>query len=399
MSKGVGTTKTAQGNASKPRLCIVSHFAFGALTGGDRGHIGGVEWQTSLMARWFAVHGYPTSMLTWDEGQDDEVVIDGIRVVKICRQDAGLPGVRFFHPRWTSLNRALHAADADVVYHNCAEYVTGQVALWCRRHHRGFVFSSASNMDCDPRLPELRSWRERILYRYGLRHAHRVIAQTRAQQASLRDGFRCPSDVIPMPCPGLLNGQFTQPAPPADKPRVLWVGRIMPLKRLEWLLDLAEGMPGATFDVAGPVEREDDYSAALVERAQRLPNIQLHGRVGRDQMPGLYRRAACLCCTSSVEGFPNTFLEAWSHGLPVVSTYDPDDLIATHGLGATAEDQRGLSHALRRLLGDVSTWRSASENARQYHLTNHTPDAVMPRFERVFRDVAEQVRSWQATTS
>ncbi len=33
-------------------LCFVSHFAYDAMTGGSTGHIGGVERQTSLMARW-----------------------------------------------------------------------------------------------------------------------------------------------------------------------------------------------------------------------------------------------------------------------------------------------------------------------------------------------------------
>jgi len=34
------------------RICIVAHNAYGALTGEDTGHIGGIERQTSLMAVW-----------------------------------------------------------------------------------------------------------------------------------------------------------------------------------------------------------------------------------------------------------------------------------------------------------------------------------------------------------
>lgn len=35
-------------------ICLVAHFAYGALAGGEHGHIGGVERQTSLMAKWLA---------------------------------------------------------------------------------------------------------------------------------------------------------------------------------------------------------------------------------------------------------------------------------------------------------------------------------------------------------
>ena len=129
-------------------VCVVAHHAFGAVAGGRFSHIGGVEWQTSLMAKWLAARGYRVSMVTWDEGQGNQVEIDGIRMLKLCRREAGIPAIRFFHPRWTSLNRALGLADADLYYHNCAEYVTGQISLWCRRHGRRFIYSAASKHGC-----------------------------------------------------------------------------------------------------------------------------------------------------------------------------------------------------------------------------------------------------------
>lgn len=62
----------------------------------------------------------------------------------------------------------------------------------------------------------------------------------------------------------------------------------------------------------------------MLARARSLSNVRLHGRIAeRAALAELYRGAALLCCTSSLEGFPNTFLEAWSHGLPVVTTSTP----------------------------------------------------------------------------
>src|SRR5262245_5737824 len=165
-------------------ICFVAHTSYGAMAGGTHGDIGGIQRQQSMMARWLAARGWRVDMLTWDEGQPSQIVHDGVRVLKICRRDAGLPGLRFVHPRWTNLCRAMRLADADLYYHNSAEYVTGQVALWCRRNGRRFVYSAASDPACDARLPTLRALRERILYRYGLRHADGLIVQTRKQQDS-----------------------------------------------------------------------------------------------------------------------------------------------------------------------------------------------------------------------
>ena len=90
-------------STNRNRICFVAHLAYGAMTGGNGGFIGGVERQTSLMARWLAARGYRVSLITWDEGQEDGVVIDGVQVFKVCRKEAGIKGLRFFWPRWSSL--------------------------------------------------------------------------------------------------------------------------------------------------------------------------------------------------------------------------------------------------------------------------------------------------------
>jgi len=369
----------------RPSFCLVAHNAVGAMFGGNQGYIGGVERQTTLMARWLAARGYRISLVTWDEGQADDEVVDGVRVIKTCSRDSGLPGLRFFHPRWTSLIRALRRADADLYYHNCAEYVTGQVALWCRHNGRKFVYSSASDLDCTPGLPDLKKWRVRVLYRYGLLHADRVVVQTRKQQNMLRDGFGRESSVLPMPCPGLSATEYRAPDPPRhDSSRILWVGRICPHKCPERLLELARLCPEMQFDVVGPAD--DGYAREICDRARSLPNLKFHGAIPRARMPEFYQHAGCLCCTSVLEGFPNTFIEAWSHGLPVVSTFDPDRLIAESRLGVAAQDVAGLAAGIRQLIQSPDEWLRVSARVRSYYVENHTPDAVMPRFLGVFRE-------------
>ena len=369
-------------------ICFVAHQTYGALAGGESGSIGGVERQTGLMARWLAARGFRVSMLTWDEGQQNREVIGGVRVIKICQQSAGVRGVRFFHPRWTGLISALRRADADVCYQNCGEYVTGQVALWCRRNGRRFVYSVANDADCDPALPEMHALRERVLYRCGLRRADRVIVQTHRQQVMLREGFGREAEVIPMPCVGPMNGEYTPPVLGGDgERRVLWIGRVCEQKRPDRLVELARLCPDVAFDLVGPIG-QNEYVRGVVEQAQRVGNIRVHGPVAFDQVSNFYRKATCVVCTSAFEGFPNTFLEAWSHGLPVVTTFDPDGLVVGRGLGAVAEDVPALAAALRQLFGRPELWRRASGNARRYYLENHAAERVMPKFERVFLEVA-----------
>jgi glycosyltransferase involved in cell wall biosynthesis len=244
-----------------------------------------------------------------------------------------------------------------------------------------------------------------LLYRYGLRHADMIIVQTQAQQAALKAAFGLGAKVIPMPCPEPAHAYDRAPHLDSKATRVLWIARICKQKRPDRFLDLAQACPDIQFDLAGPVY-PDAYAQSVYARAIQIPNVTVHGPVGRDQVPALYQHAACLCSTSDFEGFPNTFLEAWSHGLPIVSTFDPDSLISKRNLGIVAKDIPGFQSALRSLLGSPDRYRQISHNARKYFLENHRSEVVMPKFEEVFLDlckgsngqvVTEQAQSLEAS--
>ena len=121
----------------------------------------------------------------------------------------------------------------------------------------------------------------------------------------------------------------------------------------------------------------------------RSPNVTWLGSVARNDLPALYKRASCLLCTSIYEGFPNTFLEAWSLGKPVVTTFDPDQLVRSLGLGAVGANADDLAAKLAALLSDESAWNTASVKARRYFAENHRVEVAMPRFETLFQETCQ----------
>lgn len=371
--------------ASEPRLCFIAHNAYGALIGANRNHIGGIERQIALMARWFAHRGHAVSIITWDEGQEEGTTVDGVQLLKMCSRDSGIKGLRFLWPRWLSLCQAMQRANADVYYYNNGDGVLGQIALWCSGHNRRCVYSAAANRVCDVKHVTLQPLRERMLYQYGLRHVHSIVVQTRAQQKMLRDGFGVNSTVIAMPCEGFGPRELPLPARArGEGPRALWVGRISEEKRFEWFLDVAKRCPDMPFDVVGASNSDSPYACELTKRAAGIRNVNMLGRIAHADIADYYRRCRVLCCTSAYEGFPNTFLEAWSQGLPVVTTFDPDGIVAKHGLGWAASNIDEIVNGLKTAIGSPEKWRAASEAALSYYLQNHTMDATMPKFETLF---------------
>jgi len=375
-------------------ICIVAHYAYGALTGEESGHIGGVERQTALMASWLVSRGHVVSVITWHEGGDDIEYVNGIKVIKLCKMTDGLPIVRFFMPRWTSLIKALREANAELYYHNCAEYVTGLVSLWCRFNSKYFVYSVASDIDCQLDLPALNSKHDVFLFRYGLTHASLVLVQTKKQQMQLKSVYGLNAEVINMPgTPPCYANDFKRNGL-FKKQTVVWVGRIHKVKRVEWLIDIAKEMPDVKFEVLGPPNEDSEYIKPLLAEFKRVKNIDYLGKVNRKEMATVYQKSSILCCTSTYEGFPNTYLEAWSYGIPVITTIDPDDVIKNNQLGFHVATPKEFIFSIRELLGNLFKWEAFSKNSISYYLQNHQQNQVMKIFEnRLLHELADSTCS------
>lgn len=372
----------------RPKICFVAPDAYPVLSGGsDDLHFGGAAIQQVLIARELAPRGLGVSFVTWDYGQPDGIEHDGISVWKMCGRNAGLPGLRFLYPRWTSLWAALRRADADVYYQRGAGSETGQVAMWCRLRERVFIFAAASDTNCQVDSPEVPTRRERALYTLGLRLANRIIAQSDQQVRAIRQQFGRDA-VLVRSCAGDPGG-LRAGRVPGDPPRLLWVGRLAPKKRFELLLDLAESSPEWQFEVVGDSAADGAYARRLIARAQRLPNLTLHGRVPHGEIGARYDAADLLLCTSPAEGFPNTFLEAWARGVPTISTVDPDGLIVAHGLGACGQTVRELQSAIRRLLDTPQTWRAYAQRAREHFAGHHSICAAGDAYEGVIQQLLQ----------
>jgi glycosyltransferase involved in cell wall biosynthesis len=250
---------------------------------------------------------------------------------------------------------------------------------------RRFIFCLASDANFGAHLRAGRLGLEGKIYQYGLRRANRVIAQTLCQKEGLLQATGLQSEVIPMAVvPPFTRAGYASPASP---PHVLWVGRITPGKRLEWLLEAARRSPEIIFDVVGTPNKDSEYATAILAAAASLPNVQVHGRASNEQLVSLYRQATVLCCTSTLEGFPTTFLEAWSCGIPVVTTFDPDGVVARYGLGEVATDMESLVSGLANALHDSARCEAWSSAARKYYLENHALETVSRRFQQMVQQV------------
>lgn len=366
------------------KICLVGFDNLSLLAPEYRGQvIGGEAVQQTLLGRALARRGCEVSMVVGDHGQPDGACWDSIRVFRSYRLDAGWPVARFFHPRWTGMWSALKRADADLYYTSCAGMHVGLVALFCRRSGKRFVFRTASNADCDAAHLLVPFARDRWLYAYGLRRADAILVQSADQALALERNYGLPSRVAGM----MVENALPAAARDID---VLWVSNIRREKRPDRLLDLAGRLPRAKIHMVGGVLRDEEALFREIESAALAkPNVSFHGRVTYWDANELYGRAKLLVNTSDVEGFPNSYLQAWIRGVPVVTLIDPDRVIEREGLGVAARSQAEIAGAVRRLLGDRAAWSAASRRCRAYVEREFGDEKILSTyvetFERVLR--------------
>ena len=350
---------------------------YGVLAGDRKvAFVGGEAVQQVLLARAWRDLGIDVSIVLPDSPRQGEHLVDGIRIIPAYRRDAGIPVVRFLHPRMTGTFNALRQADADVYYQSPAGAGTGFVARFCVRHKRQFIFRIASDANCIPGQQLIRLWRDRKIFEYGMRRANLIAAQTRRQQELLQRNYRLDSKLVNM-----VAEPAQLPGPGSQDIDVLWVGSFRPVKRPEALVELAGLLPELRFALAGGYAADmESYFNRVTAAAKSRPNLTVYGAVPYQQVGALFDRAKVLVNTSTLEGFPNTFLQAWMRGIPVVSTFDPDGIIVRERLGAAAATPAELAPAIATQVSNEASRQAAAERIRAFALREFSAPAIAQKY-------------------
>ena len=304
---------------------------------------------------------------------------DGYEVVRI---GSGLRGVgRFLSDLW-SLYQALKRLQPTVIYQRGLKAYTGVCAFYSVRHGARMVFHIAH--DSDVCRASFAKWSpaslvrrlERQIAEYGMRRATAIVAQTRDQDRMLRKEFGLEATaVVPNfhPIPASDNSRRE-----GGRMRVLWVANFKAKKNPEIFVDLAEAFSersNVEFVMIGRAGGK--VYAELHERMKRLRNLVYLGELPIERVNEELAQSDIFVNTSSAEGFPNTFIQAWLRGTPVVSCFvDPDACLSQGHAGIVAGSPERLIAVIGELLDDRDRIRGLGESARTYAYANHHPDCA-----------------------
>ena len=342
-------------------------------------------------------------------GADVEVwTVDAARAGK-TEVHGGLP-VRYFSPdyamgyvRSLELNGALSTLPKEAVLHAHSTFhpLNHDVAVTARRLGLRHFFHPHGALD--PVLFagwSFKSLKKRLYHRFigrpDLNRATGVFALTPLEAEQLAAlGVTAPTYVLPN---GITPGAPGQPDAAAafrrahqiaDNARVLlYVGRIMPKKRLEDILAafarLRVDSPGLILAIAGNVTQDAAYHQRLLALATDLgcaEAIRWLGFLDESAKPAAFAAAEAFVHASESEGMALAILEAMSAGLPVVATKGcyMREAAAAGALLECAQGAEALADAIRRVLDDASLAAALGKAARVHAAQEHDWDRIAAR--------------------
>jgi glycosyltransferase involved in cell wall biosynthesis len=327
---------------------------------------GGSELHASTVAARWANAGMEVTMRTsYAQGAPPETVRDGYRVVRRAGRYLVFPravaaelsgrhgrrdglveiwnGVPFFSPIWAR----------------------GPRVTWL--HH---VHEDMWPMVLPPGLARAGQFLERRLAPPFYRRTS-IITLSESSRTHLLDRLRLPAHNVHVVPPG-IDGRFHPGHEKTAEPSILAVGRLMPSKAFDELIDLVhrvrDRVPARLTIVGEGYDRDDLERRISVLGAEEW--CELVGRVDDNELLRRYRQTWIVASTSRSEGWGMTLTEAAACGTPAVATRIPGHIDAVvDGVGGILVDSSDefvsavervlVDHDLRRRLRDGALRRAA----------------------------------------
>jgi glycosyltransferase involved in cell wall biosynthesis len=104
-------------------------------------------------------------------------------------------------------------------------------------------------------------------------------------------------------------------------------------------------------------------------------------------MDSHYAGARVFINTSDTEGFPNSYLQSWIRGTPVVAFFDPDDVIQRERLGFAVSSLEDMQNHVCALVSDTCLWARTSARCQHYMASRYAEERIVAPYLRMFEEV------------
>lgn len=321
--------------------------------------IGGIAVQMYFWAQIFADQGW--EVYSFSERHNERMVKEGITFLP----KKNIKRINLLSEWWHAFLFTIKLRPEIIIYRGANRELLPLTQM-SKLFGVKLLFFAASDVNFEPGKELVGSKLNRKCYQRAVKSCKYFIVQNTHQQETLRHNYGKDSTIL-YNIWGTVRQSSAEDVPQSD---AVWVANFRTLKRAEWVIDTAESKPEYRFILAGGPMGDGKYYEEIKKHSDTMDNIDFLGPRSFFYTCELVSMSRVLLCTSTFEGFPNTFLQAWSHGLPIISTVDPSGIISKYKLGETVNTEEELATSLQRILNNREYYRQLQRNVNIFFHEN-----------------------------
>lgn len=343
--------------------------------------------------------GHEVDVVTWSRNGEcsEERVADGFTVYRLSGVNFSMDGVIQEYPYLPGLPAKIVVLRPGVVHAESHLFLTTVQAVRKARKlglpsvvsvhgvfaDRGFAVNFAQFVYL------------RTLGLEVFRSADRVVCLTRGDVEEVVR-FGCPFDKVRL-VPNAVDTERFKPCKEREDNLVVWVGRFVPEKGLEYMIKAAKIVAEECREVKflligyGPLKAK---VMKLTHDLGLLDTVRFTGPLSRDEVAKVLGKAAVFAFPSLREGLPLAVLEAMACGLPVVGSNIPgvNDTVRhrENGLLTPSKDPKALAAGILALLNDRNFRMRLGKRARELTLEKYSWDIITGMIEKIYNEANEK---------
>ena len=372
------------------KICILSEYAYSLYA--DDSIAGGAELQMIMLAEELVKRSHDVSFITFGKSKNSYEIINGVKIYYPFYNYG--KGYKYLYPQnFYKLFKVLNKINVDVYIQRATTPLTGIIAFFAKLKNKLFLYSVSSN-DCVSKNLTIKEVKDlkKIIYKFGVKNSDCVICQTKNQKDLLKQTLGKEGKIIKNI---YIPPKFENNKKIFSTPKVLWVGRIVKEKRPELFLKLAENLPNINFCmiacIGGISESDFKYYNDIEKAASKINNIDFKGFVHNKEINKYYAESTLFINTSYVEGFPNTYLEAWGNYTPVITLdFDPDEIICKYKLCLHSKSFDKMIKDIETILKNDNLIKEMGENSREYVEKEHNMEKIINEYEILIKKLMDR---------
>ncbi len=338
---------------------------------------GGGQLQISLMAKELAKRGHKISIIDFDINRD--ILYENIKIISLAKR------AQSSLSKYHSFYKILVLENADFYYGRIRSGLHLFGYLAAKKNNSKFILGLAHDLDSlgfQERYKNFYKLRKfstflkhllhtEVVFKSLLKRSDLIISQHHRQKMNLLK-----KNIESKVCYNLYPFQIKKRINTNNNGKYyIFVGALDRRKGIDDIEKIIKKCSDKNFIIVGGCR--DSYSRSKMEALKIKNNVTWLGQIEHKKIFKYLKQASSFISVSKMEGFPNTFIESWAQGVPVLSlNVNPGGVMNNSNLGKCYYGDKN------ELINDINNnhLKYDPHNIQSYVVQNHSREKNIDQF-------------------